>query len=103
MEGDDPIAELRDAEAAKDMSQAIDAITGDLIRNAAKYPASVRDLPRLMTAMEKSIKTENFRDAIMRATQLDKIVDAFTPTEEPSQEAKLRLKHRLRIVSKLTS
>jgi hypothetical protein len=99
---DDPIAELRDAGEAKKVANAVNAITADLIRNAAKYPAQVRDLPRLVTAMEKSIKTENYKDALLRGQQIDKHLEAFTPGEEPSQEAKLTVRHRLLILTKLT-
>jgi len=99
---DDPIAELRDAGSAKRVAEAVNAITADLIRNAAKYPAQVRDLPRLVTALEKSVKTENYKDAIMRASQIDKQMDAFTPSDEPGQEAKLVLRHRLLVIAKLT-
>ncbi|MGH7715506.1 MAG: hypothetical protein ACREML_05860 [Vulcanimicrobiaceae bacterium] len=99
---DDPIAELRDAGEAKKAADAVNAITADLIRNAAKYPAQVRDLPRLVTAMEKSIKTENYKDALLRAQQIDKHLEAFTPGEEPAQEAKLLLRHRLLVLAKLT-
>jgi hypothetical protein len=99
---DDPIAELRDAGEAKKVANAVNAITADLIRNAAKYPAQVRDLPRLVAAMEKSIKSENYKDALMRGQQIDKHLEVFTPGDEPSQEAKLTLRHRLLILNKLT-
>ena len=98
---DDPIAELRDAGEAKQVAEAVNAITADLIRNAAKYPAQVRDLPRLVTAMEKSIKAENYKDALQRATQLEKTIEAFTPDNEPAQEAKLVLRHRLLVLAKI--
>lgn len=100
---DDPIAELKDAAEAKQVQDAIDTITGDLIRHAKTYPASVRDLPRLASQMEKSIKTENYRDAIMRAGQLEKHIEAYAPAEEQAQEAKLVIRHRLLVVAKLTS
>ncbi|MGH7327221.1 MAG: hypothetical protein ACREJX_02610, partial [Polyangiaceae bacterium] len=64
---DDPKAELKDAATAKQVAQAVDAITADLIRNSAKYPLAVRDLPKLVSAMEKSIKAENYRDAAFHA------------------------------------
>lgn len=99
---DDPIAELKDAGEAKQVEDAINTITGDLIRHSKDYPASVRDLPRLATAMERSIKAGNYKDAIMRAGQLDKHIEAYAPTEEPAQEAKLVIRHRLLIVAKLT-
>jgi hypothetical protein len=100
---DDPIGELKDAGAAQQVREAIDAITGDLIRNSKKYPAQVRDLPRLATAMEKSVKDGNYRDAIMRAGQLDKHVEVYAPIDEPAKEAKLTLLHRLRVIAKITS
>lgn len=98
---DDPIGELQDAEEAKKVKAAIDAITADLLRHSKDYPAQVRDLPRLATAMEKSIKAGNFRDAIMRAGQLDKHVESYLPHDEPAQEAKLTLRHRVRVVAKI--
>ena len=99
---DDPIAELRDADSAKKVREAVDAITADLLRHAKDYPAQVRDLPRLATAMEKSIKAENFKDAIMRAGQLDKHIEVYMPRDEPAQEAKLTLRHRVRVIAKLS-
>ncbi|HEY1727285.1 MAG TPA: hypothetical protein VGG22_02765 [Candidatus Baltobacteraceae bacterium] len=98
---DDPIAELRDAAEAKQVAEAVNAITADLIRNAAKYPAQVRDLPRLVTAMEKSIKSENYKDALTRGQQLDKHLESFTPADEPAREAKLVLRHRLLVLAKI--
>ena len=100
---DDPIAELKDAAAAKQVREAIDGITADLIRNSKKYPAQVRDLPRLATAVEKSVKDGNYRDAITRGGQLEKIVEVYSPTDEPAKEAKLTLLHRLRVIAKITS
>lgn len=99
---DDPIAELQDAAAAKQMREAVDAITADLIRNSKNYPAQVRDLPRLATAMEKSLKDGNYKDAITRAGQLDKHVEVYAPSDEPAKEAKLTLMHRIRVIAKIT-
>jgi len=98
---DDPIAELRDAGGAKQVADAVNAITADLIRNGSKYPAQVRDLPRLVTALEKSVKSENYKDALMRAQQIDKHLEAFTPDNEPAQEAKLVIRHRLLVLAKI--
>jgi hypothetical protein len=100
---DDPIAELRDAAEGKKVEEAINAITADLIRNAKKYPAQVRDLPRLITAMERSVKTENYKEALTRAGQIEKHLESYAPTDEPSQEAKLVVRHRLLVLAKLTS
>ena len=100
---DDPIGELKDAAAAKHVREAIDGITADLIRNSKNYPAQVRDLPRLATAVEKSVKDGNYREAITRAGQLDKIVEVYSPSDEPAKEAKLTLLHRLRVIAKITS
>lgn len=99
---DDPIAELQDAETGKKMREAIDAVTADLLRNSARYPASLRDLPRLATAMEKSVKAGNYKDAIMRAGQLEKHIEPYAPTDEPAQEAKLTIRHRIRVLAKIT-
>ncbi|MGH7660734.1 MAG: hypothetical protein ACRENA_07445 [Vulcanimicrobiaceae bacterium] len=99
---DDPIAELQDAGAARQVREAIDAITADLIRNSKTYPAQVRDIPRLATSMEKSVKDGKYRDAIMRAGQLDKHVESYIPSDEPAKEAKLTMMHRLRIIAKIT-
>ena len=100
---DDPIAELQDAGEAKKVQDAINTITGDLIRNSNAYPSIVRDLPRIATAMEKSIKGGNYKDAISRARQLDQHIEAFAPVEESAQEAKLVMRHRLLVIAKLTS
>ena len=99
----DPIAELRDAQQAKETENAINTITGDLIRNAKSYPGGVRDVPRLATAMEKSIKTENYKEALMRAGQLEKYLESYMPVEENAKEAKLTIRHRLLVLAKLTS
>ena len=99
---DDPIAELKDAGAAKQVREAIDAVTADLIRNSKNYPAQVRDMPRLATAMEKSVKDGNYREAITRAGQLEKHVEAYVPSDEPAKEAKLTLMHRIRVIIKIT-
>ena len=37
----------------------------------------------------------------MRGQQIEKHLEAFTPADEPSQEAKLVLRHRLLILAKL--
>ena len=100
---DDPIAELKDAHAAKAVEDAINTITGDLIRNSKSYPASVRDVPRLATAMERSVKSENYKDALQRAAQLEKTIESYVPGEEHAKEAKLAIRHRLLVLAKLTS
>jgi len=100
---DDPIAELKDAKEAKTVEDAINTITGDLIRNSKSYPAGVRDLPRLASSMEKSIKAENYREALTRAGQLEKHIESYAPVEENAKEAKLALRHRLLVLAKLTS
>ena len=99
---DDPIAELQDAATAAGVKSAIDAVSADLIRNSKDYPAMVRDLPRLAHAMEKSVKAGNYKDAIMRAGQLEKHIEAYIPRDEPAQEAKLTLRHRVRVLAKIT-
>jgi hypothetical protein len=98
---DDPQAELHDVGAAKDVSNAVDAITADLIRNAAKYPSAVRDLPKLVAAMEKAIKSQNLRDAAFHANLVEQQMEAYKPTEEPAQEAKLIVRRRVRVLSKV--
>ena len=98
---DDPKAELKDAGTAKQIAEAIDAITADLIRNSAKYPSTVRDLPKLISAMEKSIKAENYRDAAFHANLIEQQIEAWKPTEEPSQEAKLLVRRRIRVLAKV--
>ena len=97
---DDPKAELSDAATAKQVADAVNAITGDLIRNSAKYPSGVRDLPRLVSAMEKSIKAGNFKDAVFHAKLVDEQIEAWKPTDEPAQEAKLILRRRVRVLAK---
>jgi hypothetical protein len=98
---DDPKAELKDAGTAKQLAEAVDAITADLMRNSAKYPSTVRDLPKLVAAMEKSIKAENYRDAAFHAGLVDQQIEAWKPTEESAQEAKLLVRRRIRVLAKV--
>ena len=102
MDEGDPKAELASAETAAEVAKAIDAMSADLIRNVAKYPALLHDVPHLATAMEKSIKHGHLADAKMRANQLDKHLEVYSPTETPAQEAKFTLRKRVRLLAKIT-
>lgn len=98
---EDPKAELEDAAAAKQVGEAIDAITADLIRHSAKYPASVRELPRLVASMEKLIKGGKYREAALEAGRIEEQMESYKPTDEPAQEAKLIVRRRVRVLAKL--
>lgn len=98
---DDPKAELQDVGTAKQVAESVDAITADLIRNSAKYPSTVRDLPRLVSAMEKAIKGGNFKDAAFHASLVEQQIESWKPADEPAQEAKLIVRRRIRVLAKV--
>ncbi|MBV8600213.1 MAG: hypothetical protein JO359_01480 [Candidatus Eremiobacteraeota bacterium] len=99
---DDPTSELHDQQAAREVAAAIDAISADILKNTPQLYASgnpLHDIPHLANAMEKSIQRGKFEDARIRATTLEKYIESYSPVDEPAQEAKYLLRHRVRLLT----
>jgi hypothetical protein len=94
----DTSPDFNDPQAAKEVAEAINVMTADILKNTPKlYPKGhpVDDLPSAGTEIERHLKRGKIAEAKRRAGIAEKYLEMYSPSEEAPVAAKKIIAKRI--------